>query len=103
MGGVIAGLIARYGSPVTLTGAAGTQTVTAMLQPLRYRGRQNSFRDWSDPGSREPGRYLLLCSSAPEGYDMVACGGRRYWLRHWDAFEAEGQPLYYWAVLTREE
>lgn len=103
MGGVIAGLIARYGSPVTLGGASGRQTVTALLQPLRRRGEDSNRWTWTTLGGQPQGQYLLLCVESPEGYDTAEQDGVRYWLRRWERFVVDGRTLYHWAVLTKEE
>ena len=71
-----------------------------LLQPLR-RGEMRT--DWSDMGRLEPGTHVLYTTVCPAGYDMVDCGGVRYWLRRWEAYSVGGQVLYYWAMLTKED
>ena len=99
---IIAGLIERYGEPVTLSGPNGSQQVIAILQPMRRRGRENVFWNGTALGGQEPGQSLLLCTQCLKGYDMAERDGVNYWLRHWDAYYLNGKTLYYWAALTRE-
>ena len=99
----LAGLIARYGSELTLGGADGERRVRAFLQPLHHRGWSSALRSWTDLGSHGSGRYLLLTDVCPAGFDMVRRGAEQFWLRRWERYEIGGRTLYYWAILTKEE
>ncbi len=103
MGGVIAGLIARWGEPVRLYNAETSTEIRAILQPLRHRGWDQMRADWTALGGQAPGRYLLLSTDSPAGYDMAGRAGTRYWLRRWEACRIGGEVLYYWALLTKED
>ena len=100
MGGVIAGLIARCGCPVRLYNAADSMEVTGLLQPVRHG---DPLRDWSALGRLEAGSHVLYTVQCPGDFDMVECGGARYWLRRWEAYRIGGEVLYYWAMLTKED
>lgn len=103
MDGVIAGLIARYGSPVTLRGETASLEVRALLQPMRRSRYGDVWNSWTERGGQQAGQYLLLSSQCPAGYDLAERNSECYWIRRWEPYEIDGTVLYYWAVLTREE
>lgn len=103
MDGVIAGLIARYGSRVTLCSETAEMEIRALVQLMRKSRRSDTYGSWTERGGQPAGQYLMLSSQCPAGYDLAERNSERYWIRRWEPYEIDGTVLYYWAVLTREE
>ncbi len=102
---LFARLLARYGEPIAVTGADGTETtVRALIEPVRAVSRQAMAFTARGTGLIGPEQYVCLAPAACALDDAVSmrAGTASYLIRRAERICAGGEAVYFWGLLVRD-
>ena len=97
---LIARIVEKYGTPVTLRRRETAWEVRAFFQPVRSKSWDSSDSDYSPLGEIPRGRYLYLGPLDPEAMagDTVERNGRQYLVRRSEIIYDRKGPAYCWGL-----
>ena len=97
---MIARIIEKYGTPLTLRRWLESWEVRAFFQPVRSKSWDASDSEYSPLGEIPRGRYVYLGPLEPEAVagDTLEMNGRKFLVRRSEIIYDQKAPAYCWAL-----
>ncbi len=100
-------LLKRYGRQTLIAAASGeTDSVQAVISPLRYKNRMYTGGEYSPAGYLDGGHYVFVSAYTPikaAHGDRICASGMCYVVRRWDVLYLGERPVLIWAVLSNAQ